>query len=145
MTRGRLRRAARGGFSLIEALIALTIAAMTLTAIFELQQQMTRGQRRATDVMDQAAAQENALALIRDLNPMEQPEGSIALPEGDTIRWKADAKTPVRRNAGFPTGDGLFDVQLFTVTVQLERRNGRSPSPMTIDRLGWRRVDALEG
>ncbi len=138
-----MTRADRGGFSLIEALIALTIAAMTLTAIFELQQQMTRGQRRATDVMEQVAAQENALALIRDLNPMEQPEGSISLPEGDTVRWSATPKTEIRRNAGFPIGDGLFDVQIFTLTVQVERRNGRSPGPLVIDRLGWRRVDAL--
>lgn len=138
-----MKRADRGGFSLIEALIALTIAAITLTAIFELQQQMTRGQRRAVDVMEQVAAQENALALISDLNPMEQPEGSIDLPEGDTVRWSATPKTRVQRNAGFPVGDGLFDVQLFTVTVQVERRNGRSPAPLVIDRLGWRRVDAV--
>ena len=139
-----MKRAARPGFSLIEALIALTIAAMTLTVIFELQQQMVRGQRRASDAMDQVAAQENALALIRDINPMEQPQGSIALPEGDTIRWSAAPRTAVRRNAGFPLGDGMFDVQLFTVTVQVERRNGRSPGPLVVDRLGWRRVDALE-
>ena len=35
-------RRRREGFSLIEALVALAIAAMTLTAIFELQQQMIR-------------------------------------------------------------------------------------------------------
>lgn len=140
-----MKRADRGGFSLIEALIALTIAAITLTAIFELQQQMTRGQRRAADVMAQVAAQENALALIRNLNPMAQPEGLIELPQGDTVRWSAAPKTQVQRNAGFPTGDGLFDVQLFAVTVEVERRNGRSPAPLVIDRLGWRRVDAVGG
>ena len=42
-TRGR----GRDGFSLIEALVALAIASMTLTAIFELQIQMTRNQQRA--------------------------------------------------------------------------------------------------
>ena len=46
---------ARQGFSLIEALVALAIAAMVLTAIFELQQQMARGQRRAAD-MDRLVA-----------------------------------------------------------------------------------------
>ncbi len=130
----------REGFSLIEALVALAIAAMTLTAIFELQQQMIRGQRRAANALEQVASQENALALTRDLNPMEQPQGVIELPDGDTIRWSSDPKTEMRTNAGFPTGDGMFQVQLFTVTVEIERRNGRSPAPLMFDRMGWRRM-----
>lgn len=133
-------RRPREGFSLIEALVALSIAAMTLTAIFELQQQMIRGQRRAADAMEQVAAQENALALARDLNPIEEPQGVIQLPEGDTIRWSSEPKTEMRTNAGFPTGDGMFQVQLFTVTVEIERRNGRSPAPLVFDRMGWRRM-----
>lgn len=138
-------RRARQGFSLIEALVALAIAAMVLTAIFELQQQMTRGQRRAADALEQVAAQENALALIRDVNPMEQPQGVIELPEGDTVRWTSEAKTAPRTNTGFPTGDGVFQVQLFTLTVQVERRNGRSPAPLILDRMGWRRMTETGG
>ena len=138
-------RPAREGFSLIEALVALSIAAMTLTAIFELQQQMIRGQRRAADAMEQVAAQENALALTRDLNPMEQPQGTIELPQGDTVRWSAEPKTEMQTNAGFPTGNGLFQVQLFTVTVEIDRRNGRSPAPLVFDRMGWRRMTGEAG
>ena len=133
-------RRPREGFSLIEALVALSIAAMTLTAIFELQQQMIRGQRRAANALEQVASQENALALTRDLNPIEEPQGAIQLPEGDTIRWSSEPKTEMRTNAGFPTGDGMFQVQLFTVTVEIERRNGRSPAPLVFDRMGWRRM-----
>jgi hypothetical protein len=136
---------ARQGFSLIEALVALAIAAMVLTAIFELQQQMARGQRRAADALEQVAAQENALALIRDVNPMEQPEGVIELPGGDVVRWTSTPKTEPRTNAGFPTGDGAFQVQLFTLTVQVERRNGRSPAPLVFDRMGWRRMTEIAG
>lgn len=136
---------ARQGFSLIEALVALAIAAMVLTAIFELQQQMARGQRRAADALEQVAAQENALALIRDVNPMEQPEGAIELPGGDVVRWTSTPKTEPRTNAGFPTGDGVFQVQLFTLTVQVERRNGRSPAPLVFDRMGWRRMTEIAG
>lgn len=130
----------REGFSLIEALVALTIAAMVLGAIFELQLQMVRGQRRATEAMAQVMAQENALALTRALNPMERPSGVISLPGGDTIRWTSEAKGRPVQNAGFPSGDGMFMVQLFTLTVQVERVSGTSPAPMVFDRMGWRRL-----
>lgn len=131
----------RHGFSLIEALIALTIAAMVLGAIFELQLQMIRGQQRAADAMEQVASQENAIALVRDINPMAQPSGRIALPGGDTIDWTSSPRGVAMRNAGFPAGDGLFEVQLFTLTVEVQRARGRSPAPLVFDRMGWRRIE----
>lgn len=127
----------RSGFSLIEALVALTIAALTLAAIFELQVQMVRGQQRAVDAMEQVAAQENALALTRDINPMASPEGRISLPEGDTISWTSEPLGLPQQNAGFPTGNGAYQVQLYRLTVTVERVNGRSPGPLVFDRMGW--------
>ena len=132
--------ARRTGFSLIEALVALAIAAMTLAAIFELQVQMVRAQQRAAQALEQVMTQENALALTRDLNPMTQPVGRIDLPEGDTIRWRAQPHGRPMTNAGFPSGNGSFEVQLYTVTVNVDRREGRAPQPLVFDRLGWRRL-----
>ena len=127
----------RAGFSLIEALVALTIAALTLAAIFELQVQMVRGQQRAVEAMEQVAAQENALALTRDINPMVSPEGRIALPGGDTISWTSEPLGVPQQNAGFPAGNGSYQVQLFRLTVRVERTSGRSPGPLVFDRMGW--------
>ncbi|MBN9479314.1 MAG: prepilin-type N-terminal cleavage/methylation domain-containing protein [Bordetella sp.] len=137
-------RRGREGFSLIEALVALAIASMTLMAIFELQIQMARSQRRAAQAVEQVAAQENALALTRSLNPMAQPQGRIELPGGDVVTWSAEPVSERRVNAGFPAGDGAFEVQLYRVTVGVERPQGRAPAPLVFDRLGWRRLE-LEG
>lgn len=134
-----MTRRGRQGFSLIEALVALTIAALTLTAVFELQSQLVRSQERASRVIEQVASQENALALLRDLNPMETPEGEIVIPDGDTIRWTSEARGPPRLNTGFPTGDGLYQVQRHTVTVTITRARGAAPPPLVFDRLGYRR------
>lgn len=131
----------RPGFSLIEALVALLIAALVLSAIFELQIQMIRGQQRAVDAMDQVRAQENAIALMRSVNPMAEPEGRIELEAGDVVRWTAEPRTQPKQNTGFPSGDGQFEVQLFTLTVEVERATGRSPRPLVFDRVGWRRLD----
>lgn len=132
----------RDGFSLIEALVALTIAALMLTAIFELQQQMARGQRRALNAIYRVAAQENAIALVRNVNPMATPTGMIQLPAGDKISWTATAIGPARNNAGFPKGDGLFIVQLFLVTVSIEDGAGRRMPVLSFERLGWKRLES---
>jgi general secretion pathway protein I len=127
----------RSGFSLIEALVALAIASMTLMAIFELQIQMARGQDRAIRAIEQVAAQENALALIKDINFSVQPDGEIELPDGDQISWQSEPLTQPRRNMGRSTGYGNHEVQLHRVTVSIQRRTGPSPAPMQLDRIGW--------
>lgn len=132
----------RSGFTLIEALVALTITAMTMTAIFQLQTQMARGQRRAEAVLRQVAMQENALALVRDINVMERPIGEFVLPDGDVIRWRAVPKEAVKRNTALGGAYGRFEVQLFEVTVEIERPGGPNPPDMIIERVGWRRTDA---
>lgn len=133
----------RSGFTLIEALVALAIAAMTMTAIFQLQVQMARGQRRAQAVLQQVTTQENALALVRDINFMERPSGQFVVPGEEVIRWSAEPRGAVRRNIA-AGGAGRYDVQLYEVTVRIERPGGRSPPDMVIERVGWRRLDTSE-
>lgn len=138
-------RSGREGFSLIEAIVALTIASIMLMAIFELQQQMARGQERAQRAITQSAMQENALALTRAVNPMEQPEGAIALPGGEVVRWTSVPKGRPVTNAGFPVGQGAFEVQLYTMTVSIQPAAEPPPAPLTFDRMGWRRMSVGVG
>ncbi len=131
---GRSRRA---GFSLIEALVALAIAAMTLTAIFELQIQMSRGQERAARALRLVSDQENAIAMLRDVNPMERPDGVIELPEGAAVRWSSEPVGDAVIQAGFPFGQGGYRVQRFRLTVEIENPDGRNPRPLVFERVGW--------
>lgn len=137
----------RDGFSLVEALVALAIAALTLGAIFQLQVQMARGQARAEAVLEQVAAQENALVLMRDLNPMERPTGELRLGDQEVVRWTSTPIGEPRINAGFPLGNGPYEVQLFEVTLEVDRSPRQSPRPLVLERVGWRRslqdVDGL--
>lgn len=133
-------RGRRQGFSLVEALVALAVAALTLGAIFELQVQMARGQARAAAVLDQVAAQESALVLLRDHNFMVEPAGERALGDDLTVRWTAMPIGQPRVNVGIGTGDGLFEVQRFRVRVEIAGAPGRSPPPMEFERVGWRRL-----
>ncbi|WP_409019924.1 prepilin-type N-terminal cleavage/methylation domain-containing protein [Brevundimonas vesicularis] len=134
-------RRRRGGFSLIEALVALAIASITLMAIFELQVQMARGQDRANRAIEQVAAQENALALIKNFNFTDRPEGRIEIPGGDTVFWTSEALTEPRINVGYMWGQGRFEITLYRVTVGIERPGANSPAPLTLERIGWRRLE----
>lgn len=122
--------------------MALAIAAMTMTAIFQLQIQMAQGQRRAQAVLQQVTMQENALALIRDVNFMDRPSGEFTVPGAEVIRWSATPRGAAKRNIGQGAG-GRFEVQLYEVTVTIERPGGRNPSDMTVERVGWRRLDSV--
>lgn len=135
----------RSGFSLIEALVALAIASLTLMAIFELQIQMARGQDRAQRAIDQSAMQENAMALTRTVNPMERPDGVITLPGGETVRWTSVPKAAAVTNAGFPVGQGAFQVQLYTMTVSIQPVGQPPPAPLVFDRMGWKRAQTTVG
>lgn len=137
-----MRRAAREGFSLVEALVALAVAALTLGAIFQLQVQMARGQARAAAVLEQVAAQESALVLLRDHNFMAEPVGERELGPGEVVRWQAEPIGAPRLNVGFGTGDGLFEVQRFRVRVEITGPPGRTPPLMELERVGWRRLAA---
>jgi prepilin-type N-terminal cleavage/methylation domain-containing protein len=87
----------RRGFSLVEALIALIIAALVLMAIFELQRQLSRDQARYEQAIAAADRRRNALVLLRDLNPTERPSGALPLSGGRVIRWTAAPPDPAAR------------------------------------------------
>ena len=130
----------RNGFSLVEALVALAIAALAFTAIFALQDQMTVGQMRLQRTLDTAAVQRNGLELLADINPMEEPSGQRNMTGGRVISWTAEPVTETRRNAGFPSGEGVFDVALYQVDAVITTAGGRELGRLQFRRLGWRRA-----
>lgn len=128
------------GFSLIEALVALAIAAMALAAIFALQRQLAEGEQRHTRTLALVVLQKNALALTRDLNPTAEPTGALRLAGGQTVRWTSQPLTPPRTDTGLPTGEGAFELRLYRVRVDIADGSGRRLGGLDFDRVGWRRL-----
>ena len=130
------------GFSLVEALVALIVASMALLAVYELQQQLARGQQRYEQALALAAMQRNALALTQDLNPTASPSGEAPLTGGRTVRWTSTPLTAPRANLGYTAGAGQFALRLYRVEVEILDARRRRLGTLSFERVGWRRLDA---
>ena len=128
------------GFSLVEALIALVVAALVLMAIFELQRQLSHDQARYEQAMAATDRRRNVLVLLRGVNPAERPFGALPLSGGRRVRWAAAPLTPARPNRDYPTGRGSYEMQLWRLDVRIETAQGRVIDAFQLDRLGWRAV-----
>jgi general secretion pathway protein I len=133
-------RGQQAGFSLIEALVALAIAAMALAAVFALQRQMAEGEQRHTRTLQLVTLQKNALALTRDLNPTAEPTGALSLAGGQTVRWSSQPLTAPRTNTGLPASEGAFELRLYRVRIDITDPSGKRLGGLDFDRVGWRRL-----
>ena len=132
----------RSGFSLIEALVALAIAAMCLLALLTLQRQLTRAEHRYEQALAGVALQRDALALLRDLNPTERPLGQLPLGQGRRLSCVAQPLTEARSNTVYEGGQGDYDLRLYRLRVRLLAADGTELNAFDLDRVGWRRRTA---
>jgi prepilin-type N-terminal cleavage/methylation domain-containing protein len=135
------RRSRRRGFSLIEALVALIIAAIALSAALELQRQLADGQRRYQRALTLAGLERDAMALTAEVNPTLQPQGAVALAGGRSLRWTATPRTGPELNAGSPGAGRRFELRLYRMGVRIFDADGAVLGQLNFDRVGWRRLD----
>ena len=129
----------RSGFSLVEALVALAVASMCLLALFGLQVQLTRAQRRYEAALARSEARRDILALVRDLNPAETPDGRAAVPPDGTLRWTSTPLTAARQGLDAAGAPAAYAVRLYRVDATLTTADGRVRDSLSVDLMGWRR------
>ena len=125
---------------MIEALVAATIVAIAFLALATLQIQVSRTFAEQRLLRDQISAQRNALALVRDMNIMDRPVGSMAIGPGEQLRWSATPVSRPTRTTNNGAGFGVFEVVLYRVSLELVPPPGSRPVLFTIDKIGWRPV-----
>ncbi|HLY81325.1 MAG TPA: prepilin-type N-terminal cleavage/methylation domain-containing protein [Caulobacteraceae bacterium] len=129
------------GFSLIEALVALIIAAMALAGVLELQRQLADGQRRYERALTVAGLQRDAIALLADVNPTATPQGTAPLTAGRSLRWTSTARGAPRLNTGEIRAGRRFELTLYRVQATILDRDGAALGELGFDRVGWRKLD----
>ena len=130
----QLRRS-QHGFSLLEAIVALTIMATCLLALYAWLSTSTfalgRVSANARALQDARAA----MAVMEAVNPMAEPEGRRDLPPLE-IRWKARPLT--ERRAGMSPAGGAtpFDFRLYELDVEIVRE-GQPVRDFSLRKAGW--------
>ena len=125
------------GFSLLEALVALAIAALCLIPLMSLQRTYIDGQRRHEAALQRAEIQKNALTIVRQINPTDEPEGQAVLAPDLTVSWTATEISDLKTSTGVPSGDGQYQVQLYRLDVSVSRGSQKVVPDFSVERVGW--------
>ena len=123
------------GFTLLEAIVALTIFSICAMALYAWLatnvRALGRVQASTLAVQDGRAA----LAVLETINPMTEPSGERTLPRGVGIQWEA---SEIERRPGVSAAGTLlaFDLALYDVHVRV-MRDGRLAREFNVRRAGW--------
>ncbi len=110
---------AQAGFSLLEAIVALTLLAVAGLALFSWINASFDSLSRADAAQARAQAQSNALAYIQTVNPMLRPSGETKL-GSLTVRWRSEEIGPkVKPSEDSPDGTGNFIVALYDIELTM--------------------------
>ncbi len=136
-------RRGRAGFSVVEAVVAMAIAAIGLTAILSLQHQLAVSQARNEAKLHNLALRRAALTLIRDINPMAQASGQMRIAPGLTVSWTSRTIMPPVRGIGFGDRNSAYMVALYELTVITVDNQQAVLDQFRVERLGWQRLETF--
>lgn len=131
-------RRQESGLSTIEALAALALLAIVFVPLMDLQMRVARQAATQVELRERLTAQNNALAVLREMNPMATPEGEMDLAPGISMRWAAAALSHENRSRAYPAGDGAFIICLYRTDVDVRIRN--QVHSFSLEQIGWRRL-----
>lgn len=119
------RNPASAGFTLLEAIVALTVMALALIPLITFIAQSSDQLMRAAEANERSVVSQSVLALMDPINPMAEPEGVLALDEEISVSWRS--QTIVSPNEGTLVGTLLpgFRVGFYGVNVSVTR--GQQP------------------
>lgn len=142
MTRPRHRRVWAGGFTLLEAIVALVIFSMGSLALYSWLGVNVKTLLRVQELRESVAMSTSALEAVRGLNPMATPRGRRQVGEL-VVEWQAKPVEPARSAVtpvGLPT---IFQVGLYLVEVRV-LRGDVEVDRFAVRQVGYKQIGVLE-
>ncbi len=129
----------KNGFTLLEMIVAMTLAATLGVAIFAWISTTISSLHRVEENIRHEAALNNAVAFLETLNPMVHPQGEVEL-GSSRISWTSIPAAPVRRSQSILINTpGFYDVGLFSVRVDVFLEDVRI-GQFTVQAVGYKDV-----
>lgn len=132
---------AAGGFTLLEAIIALVIFSMGAFALYGWLSTNLHTLARVDAGRESLAAQQSALDVVRGVNPMDTPRGRREIADL-RVEWNAELVEPARRGRSQVGSETVFEVGLYRLDVRIQQR-GRDVGQFSVRQVGYRQVVAL--
>ena len=107
-----------GGFSLLEAVVALGIFATAGMALYAMYNTNITSLFRVQDVAGQMTVVRHVAEYLSTVNPSAQQQGELTF-DGYSIRWQATLVEPVRPGLTVLGGATDFDVGLYDVQFDI--------------------------
>ncbi len=109
------------GFTLLEAIVALTVMALALIPLITFIAQSADQLTRAAEVNERSLTAQSVIALMEPVNPMAEPEGSLPLDDEVEVSWRAEAIAPPSEGAILGTLLNGYRIGFYGVTVAVSR------------------------
>lgn len=126
------------GFSLLEAIVAMTIFAAGALSLYAWQAQSLKAIQRVSERQAFVAAVQAALPLVEDLNPMVEPRGERRV-EDLEVRWTSAPIEPEKPGRTAVGSESIFQLGLYSVDVTV-LRDGTEQARFNLRRTGYKQV-----
>lgn len=137
----RRTRAREGGFTLLEAIVAMVLVGTAGVALFDWVNASLATLRRIEDANGRAEATANVLEFMEHVNPMLRSEGKATLGP-HAIEWRSrPLGTPVD-GVNYPSGPSIYQLAMFGTTVVVKEDGGRPWFEVRLRQVGYRQVRA---
>lgn len=142
MNTGARARATARGFTLLEAIVAMTIFSLSAVALYGWQVNSLRSMQRIENHARHEREVRYGLGVIERINPTAEPRGERVL-GSKRVRWQAREIEPVKSGKTSSGPASLFDVGLYDVEVIVEQA-GKEQARFKVRRVGYRQPRKLD-
>jgi general secretion pathway protein I len=113
------------GFTLLEAIVAIAILGIALIPLLSFTSQSVLQLHAAADSNARSLAEQNVLAFLETVNPLDQPTGNTTL--GDLrVEWSSKPIVDQTRNTTPGSALPYYDIGFYWVDVRVSR-DGANP------------------